>query len=351
MLATDRALGRWPEILSAAGVPDEYLSKRHGPCPFCGGRDRFRFADKGKGLWVCSGCTNDEYKSGMQFLMNIQGLGIATFKDAAAYVYRYLDGAGVASATLNTVFDTQDLTAQREFRTKKMQQLLASTLPVLEGDPVWLYLNRRVPGINHVPGGIRFHTGLEYYEAAPAGHKPPYRSLGTYPAMIVPGYDVEGRLVQIHKTYLTSDGQKANVPNPKKTDVGVGCNAFALRMMDFAEGDLGVSEGVETGLAGSVLYNGIPVWSCHCASVLARFEVPESLRSKVRRLIIFMDNDPPKFRKDGTVWRAGREAAAAVSATARKQGIRTLIVKSPKVGTDKVDTAHHANRSLGTRKQ
>ena len=35
--------------------------------------------------------------------------------------------------------------------------------------------------------------------------------------------------------------------------------------------------------------------------------------------------------------RQGREAAAAVSATARKQGIRTLIVKSPKVGTDIAD--------------
>ena len=43
----DRARGRWPGILTALGVPAKALRNRHGPCPVCGGKDRFRFDDKG----------------------------------------------------------------------------------------------------------------------------------------------------------------------------------------------------------------------------------------------------------------------------------------------------------------
>ncbi len=53
----DRALGRWRGILPALGVPAKALSNRHGPCPMCGGKDRFRFDDKGgRGTWICSQC-------------------------------------------------------------------------------------------------------------------------------------------------------------------------------------------------------------------------------------------------------------------------------------------------------
>ena len=34
------ARGRWHDLLPALGVPAAALSRRHGPCPGCGGRDR-----------------------------------------------------------------------------------------------------------------------------------------------------------------------------------------------------------------------------------------------------------------------------------------------------------------------
>jgi len=52
-----RALGRWPGILAALGVPSQALRNKHGPCPMCGGKDRFRFDDQGgRGTWICSRC-------------------------------------------------------------------------------------------------------------------------------------------------------------------------------------------------------------------------------------------------------------------------------------------------------
>lgn len=51
----DAARGRWASLLAEFGVRSELLTGRHGPCPGCGGRDRFRFDDKdGEGTFICS---------------------------------------------------------------------------------------------------------------------------------------------------------------------------------------------------------------------------------------------------------------------------------------------------------
>ncbi len=50
------ARGRWAEILPALGIGAEFLSDKHGPCSGCGGKDRFRFDDKGgRGTFICGG--------------------------------------------------------------------------------------------------------------------------------------------------------------------------------------------------------------------------------------------------------------------------------------------------------
>ena len=47
--------GRWRAILPTLGVPAGVLVNKHGPCPGCGGVDRFRFDDEdGRGSWICS---------------------------------------------------------------------------------------------------------------------------------------------------------------------------------------------------------------------------------------------------------------------------------------------------------
>tara|TARA_R100000808_G_scaffold24871_1_gene58941 strand:- start:1816 stop:3705 length:1890 start_codon:yes stop_codon:yes gene_type:complete len=47
--------GRWRAILPTLGVPAGALVNKHGPCPGCGGKDRFRFDDEGgRGTWICS---------------------------------------------------------------------------------------------------------------------------------------------------------------------------------------------------------------------------------------------------------------------------------------------------------
>ena len=47
----------WPEMLDQMGIEPEYLRNKHGPCPACGGKDRYRFDNRrGRGDFYCNGC-------------------------------------------------------------------------------------------------------------------------------------------------------------------------------------------------------------------------------------------------------------------------------------------------------
>lgn len=47
---------QWPAIFERLGIAIP-PGHRHGPCPFCGGKDRFRMDDlDGRGTWFCNNC-------------------------------------------------------------------------------------------------------------------------------------------------------------------------------------------------------------------------------------------------------------------------------------------------------
>lgn len=71
-----RARGRWREILPRLGVETRFLSNRHGPCPLCGGKDRFRFDDRdGSGSYYCNQCGPG---GGLLLLRKLRGWDHAT---------------------------------------------------------------------------------------------------------------------------------------------------------------------------------------------------------------------------------------------------------------------------------
>lgn len=56
-----RAIGSWSRILNeVAGIPDDHLSTNHGPCPKCGGVDRWRCFDNFQetGGAICNQCAD-----------------------------------------------------------------------------------------------------------------------------------------------------------------------------------------------------------------------------------------------------------------------------------------------------
>jgi hypothetical protein len=69
------AQGRWRDVLGRFGVRGGLLEGRHGPCPGCGGKDRFRFDDLGgAGTFVCSQGSGDLLSGdGLKLLGHVKG--------------------------------------------------------------------------------------------------------------------------------------------------------------------------------------------------------------------------------------------------------------------------------------
>src|SRR6266404_3416894 len=86
----------WPQILIQLGIPQAALCNRHGPCPACGGKDRFRFDNKwGRGDWFCNHCGDSGGHgpgagNGFDLLMRVRGW---TFTEARR---RVIEAAGFA---------------------------------------------------------------------------------------------------------------------------------------------------------------------------------------------------------------------------------------------------------------
>jgi P4 family phage/plasmid primase-like protien len=56
-LIRQSAQNRWQDILSSLGMDGTFLSNHHGPCPFCGGNDRWRWDNQnGNGSGFCNQC-------------------------------------------------------------------------------------------------------------------------------------------------------------------------------------------------------------------------------------------------------------------------------------------------------
>jgi putative DNA primase/helicase len=259
----DAAVGRWPGILQSLGVDPSYLRNKHGPCPICGGRDRYRLDDKeGRGTWFCSHCgSGDGFKL-------LQGMFGWTFNEAARQVDRIV---GTVPAGPVAPERTE------ESKVRALRQVWTESRAVVHGDPVWRYLNRRL-GLEQVPAGLRLHPALRYTDENG-------RDLGKFPAMLARMQYPDGTGASIHRTYLTDDGDKAAVPQPKKIMAGKPLKTAAVRLSE-VETTLGIAEGIETALAASNRF-GVPIWAATSATLLESWVPPTG----VERVLIAGDAD------------------------------------------------------------
>lgn len=261
----DRCRGRWRDILLQLGAVDaKLLDKKHHPCPWCGGKDRFRWTDhEHRGGFFCNQCGSGD---GVDLVMRAKGLSLA---DAAREIERVL-GSTREHVDEAPAYD----------RSAALNRLWNGAQPLQEGDTGDAYLTSRLGcRLDPWPPALRCATSVDYWHDS--------ERRGRYPALLAKVTGAEGKPCQISKTYLDGRGGKADVPEPKKLCQGNLPAGSAVRLFPPREGLLGVGEGLETSLAAHLLHEA-PVWSCLTAGNLEKFEPPAS----VRRLIVFGDNDP-----------------------------------------------------------
>ncbi len=176
---------------------------------------------------------------------------------------------GRADRTLHDreIVECRDATdrADRTKRTHQALEIWRRCVPAT-GTLVETYLRAR--GITiPIPPSIRY--------LAAAKHKPTGLLL---PAMVGGIQDPGGRVVAIHRTFLSRDGTaKASVSEPKMSLGPVAGGAVHLAK---ANGRLAVSEGIETGL--SVLQaTGIPTWAALSATNMVNVILPPGIRDVI----------------------------------------------------------------------
>ena len=135
-------------------------------------------------------------------------------------LYRRANGSGCAMASKPSPVVAEvkhDLVDERGINRRRLaiQQLWTSALPAnhAKSEPLRRYLANRglSAGLENIPATIRFHPALEYRHQQNDGV---WESMGHFPAMIAVVQAPDGRGVNVHRTYLTEDGNKAAIPDP-----------------------------------------------------------------------------------------------------------------------------------------
>lgn len=276
----DAARNKWRSILPAHGISAEFLTGKHGPCPVCGGKDRFRFDDQeGRGTFFCSGSCGAG--TGVDLLMKKRGW---TFRECDAAVRPMVGGMPETSRRAERK-PGDTLAACR--------RLWNGAHDLRDDDDASRYLHAR--GLDGpYPRELRFTP-----ECVLTG----YPELRHLPALLALVRGPDGNGVSVHRTYL--DGaRKADIESPRRVMPGILPRGSAIRLVDHA-GVLGIAEGIETALGVQHRF-GMPCWSVINATMLAEFEWP----GNVRELHVFGDNDT-KFGGQAAAFRLAHRAATA----------------------------------------
>lgn len=252
----ETVIGQWPSIYQALGI--DVGHGKHGPCPLCGGKDRFLMDDKeGRGTYFCNQCgAGDGWKL-------VQGVLGCDFKSAIDQVAPLLGKV--------QPYKPKEPSITPEI----LREIFVNSEPASKDNLVGLYLSYR--GLKIVPSCLRY--AKQCWDGETRKNHPAMLAVVTLPS---------GRAVTMHRTYLdvVTTG-KAKMESPKKVMPGLEkMTGGAIRLFEPDNGTIGIAEGIETAIACTEMFN-LPVWSVISATMMEAFEPPKGIKT----VHIFGDND------------------------------------------------------------
>lgn len=308
-----RVAGHWGAVYAALAPELTQNHRIHQPCPVCGGKDRFRLFKEWQdtGAAICNQCGTGD---GLDWVARIAGTDI---RGAALAVARII-GQGTPCAPLKPA-STMPQPTDYANRRNELRALLAACKPLWPCAPALAYLRTRGLGAlidrDDLPEHWWMVDRLAYWDCRSG--KP--TCTGMFPALVAPVVDPQGNPVAAHRTWITTNGTKAPVPDPKKLTPPAraeGLAGCAIRLYPLAGDVLAVAEGIETALAIRAARPAMPVWACISANGLRSVQLPV----EVRTVYIMADNDHSG---------AGSRAAHALAERLTHEGRTALVCLPP----------------------
>ncbi|MFQ2164414.1 DUF927 domain-containing protein [Aeromonas hydrophila] len=277
------ACGHWPDVLAGLGI-DIPSRGKHGPCPACGGKDRFRLDDKGgRGTFICSQCGAGD---GLDLVCRVTS---KSAKEAAELIAPLvgLSAGGLDPAERERIRQQQQANAEADHqRTEQRHRITANRAASVMVDTrtgVSLYLEGKtlhgvsVPLTQHViaVAELTFQPG----------------------SMVVPLQNEVGELVNVQ--LINAQGEKCYLPGGQKQ-----------RAFHSIEGGelVAVVEGYATGLSvhlttGATVYCAMDAGNLLAVATIARRQHSEA------QILLCGDND------EGTPSNPGKSKAEQAAAT------------------------------------
>lgn len=291
------ARGRWRHILLAAGLRDTFLNGKHGPCPLCGGTDRYRWDNKaGSGSSICNNCGS---KTGIDMVMALRR---CDFVEAKKWVMGQIGNAPVEAPRA----------PRNNARLKdQLENLWRSARKLTGEDPASLYLRQRGIVPAEYPVLLRFHPRSSYRHDD--------GKVTQHPALLAKFMSTDAKSWTIHQTFLDEYGNKAKLDPVRKLAPGQIPLGGAVRLSMSAE-TMGIAEGIETAMSASQLFD-VPVWAALSAGAMIKWEPPPTAKS----IIIFGDADAGY---------AGQAAAYTLAQKLSARGLHIEVRLPPDIGSD-----------------
>lgn len=349
------------EVAAALGIAGLGRASHEwiGPCPRCGGHDRFAINPR-KGVWQCrKGCGKGDAVALVRLVRGV------SFLEALDWLCGPLEAVSAAERaqrerTAQAALERVEAVAARyrERAVAEARAIWQASRPA-EGTPVRAYLARRglTPArLPQLPAALRFHPALPYMVKLGEG----YRELHRGPAMVAAVQQPDGRARGVHRTWLDLDQPlgKAVLAHPetgaaldaKKAWGSKKGGAIRLATPEVPWTLMVVAEGIETTLTALAAARaagwagGAACWAlADLGNISGRMQAGPGLKFAglpdmgdheawvpppwVRRLVVVMDGD-----SEPHLTRA-RCLAGARRAMARVPGLAAEIARCP-AGTD-----------------
>jgi putative DNA primase/helicase len=309
----------WHRVLPMLGVEPALIEnpKRSGPCPIeGGGKTRFRFDNKaGRGTWICNHCGAGD---GVSLVAKVNGTDV---RGAIQLIRGAIGGTKHQPEFRRAKPVEPDVKTPQQIEKARdgLKRAWCKAKAIID-TPAQLYLQNRVVGLNltWLASSFRFRDELFHFDSETA-------KKSRLPCLLSRVVDASSpsHVVTLHRTYLSSTGQKAGVsPDQVKklmpaTVEKIGGESIQLNT---ATGALViVTEGIESGLAWVMACkNRYPVYAAISCGNLAKFKWPMGTKA----ILIASDHDAVNPK---TGLRPGLHHAKILKERAVEAGIKAII--------------------------